>query len=119
MVSKGAQPGNTNAVRGKQWRDALRKKLALFADEENKIVRGQALDGIAEVVVKQALAGNKDAIQEIGNRLDGKPHQSMDISTVAARAEDLSDDELADIIRRGSARTSDEAENEAEPTSIH
>ncbi len=31
------------------------------------------------MLVKQAIVGNKDAIKEIGDRLDGKPAQSIDL----------------------------------------
>ncbi len=71
--------GNTNGARGKVWRDALDKAVKQYVDKDAGIERGEALFKIATGVVKQALTGNKDAIQELGNRLDGKPHQSMDI----------------------------------------
>lgn len=77
----GAPTGNTNGAKGKIWRDALRKALARYENKELKIKRGQALEGIAMNVVRQAIeSGCRDAYQEIANRLDGKPHQSMDIS---------------------------------------
>ncbi len=39
--------------------------------------QGQALRKIAETVVTQALAGNKDAWKEIGDRLDGRAVQPI------------------------------------------
>ena len=79
MTLKGGQLGNTNASKGKPWRDALDKALKQYVNKDAGLVRGQALFSIATRVVEQALSGNKDAIQEIGNRMDGRPHQSMDI----------------------------------------
>lgn len=73
----GAPIGNQNARKAKRWQDALTKALARFATPDGVIQAGQALDKIAELVVMQALAGDKDAIQEIGNRLDGKPAQAI------------------------------------------
>jgi hypothetical protein len=71
----GAPVGNRNAAKAKRWQDALVKALARFTSDE--IQAGQALDKIAENVVIKALAGDKDSIMEIGNRLDGKPAQAI------------------------------------------
>ena len=76
----GAPVGNRNAVKGRRWQEALDKALKRFADKDAGIKAGQALDRIAKVVVQQALDGDRNAIQEIGNRLDGKPHQSMEVA---------------------------------------
>ena len=78
-MKSGAQPGNNNAGKSKPWRDALDKAIKQYVSKPDKIERGQALFKIATKVVEDALRGNVQAIQEIGNRLDGKPHQSMDI----------------------------------------
>jgi len=75
----GAPVGNSNAAKGKRWQDALVKALARFTSEDGKIQAGQALDKIAENVVLKALIGDKDAITEIGNRLDGKPAQAVTV----------------------------------------
>lgn len=74
----GAPLGNQNGVKGKTWRDALHKALIRFATEDGAVKAGQALEKIAEKVVLGALAGDKDCIAEIGNRLDGKPAQTID-----------------------------------------
>jgi len=74
----GAPLGNHNAAKAKRWQDALLKALARF--ESGEIKAGQALDKVAEMVVRMALGGEKDAWQEIGNRLDGKPAQAVELS---------------------------------------
>jgi hypothetical protein len=71
----GAPLGNQNGRKAKRWQDALVKALARYSNDEGKIEAGQALDKIAEQVVIKAIAGDKDSIAEIGNRLDGKPAQ--------------------------------------------
>ena len=71
-----APVGNKNAVRSKPWADALRRALLRF-DDDGKIERGEALNRIAYQYVTSAYNGDKDAIQEIANRLDGKPAQSV------------------------------------------
>ena len=73
MAKAGAPKGNNNAGKGKAWRDALDKALKQYTDQERSIARGQALARVAQRVVEDALDGNKDAWQEIGNRLDGRP----------------------------------------------
>ena len=69
----GAPVGNQNAKKAKRWQDALVKALAQYQSPD--VAQGQALFRIAERVVEEALNGSKDAWQEIGNRLDGKPAQ--------------------------------------------
>src|SRR4051812_34348185 len=73
----GAPVGNRNAAKAKRWQDALVKALTRYSNPEAQIEAGQALDKIAEQVVKKALDGDKDSIAEIGNRLDGKPAQAI------------------------------------------
>lgn len=101
MAKSGAQKGNTNGSRGKEWREAIRKAVMMHEDKGSGIERGKALHEIAITVVKQALEGEAFAIQEIGNRLDGKPHQSMDIGLSEDKSrEEMTDDELSDRIAR-------------------
>lgn len=71
-----APKGNQNAAKGKEWTDALRYALKNYAAD--KIKRGMALKAIAKKVVEKALDGDRDSIQEIGNRLDGKPVQAIE-----------------------------------------
>lgn len=62
-----APKGNSNAKKGKEWFDALRKEC----------VQRKALEEIAKVLVDKALAGEAWAIQEVANRFDGKPAQAI------------------------------------------
>lgn len=78
MSAVGAQIGNANAAKGKDWQHALRKALVQYDDD--KVQAGQALNVIARVVVKGALNGDMACINEIGNRMDGKPAQSLTVS---------------------------------------
>lgn len=70
-----APKGNSNAAKGKDWENALRWALENYSG--GKVKRGEALRAIATKVVKKAITGNKDMVQEIGCRLDGKPVQAV------------------------------------------
>lgn len=63
--------GNSNAKKGKEWFDALRKEC---------VQRG-ALADIAKILVDKAIAGEPWAIQEVANRFDGKPAQSLQVGS--------------------------------------
>lgn len=76
-----APTGNRNAAKGKAWFDALRKE----------IVQRDALPQIARKVVDAALEGELWAIQEIGNRLDGKPAQALEVTGAEGGPLQLSD----------------------------
>jgi hypothetical protein len=65
-----APTGNSNARKGKEWFDALRKEC---------VQRG-SLAKIASVLVDKAEAGEPWAIAEVANRFDGKPGNSVEVS---------------------------------------
>jgi len=96
----GAPVGNKNAQKGKRWLEALDKALKQYTDKSKKIEAGQALDRIAKMVVKEALDGAFWAIEEIGNRLDGKPSQSIDFTGEITHVRELSDAQLLERLER-------------------
>ena len=61
--------GNDNAKRTKPWRDAIDRALA--QDD------GKRLRSIAERLLDKAAEGDMTAIKELGDRLDGRPAQSI------------------------------------------
>lgn len=65
----GAPKGNNNAAKGRQFKDALRK--ALKSDGVDKLPK------IAETLVNKAIEGEQWAVQEVANRLDGRPAQEV------------------------------------------
>ena len=68
----GAPLGNTNSAKAKPWQKALERALARHGGDVDS-----GLNPLAEKVLKLALDGDKDAWQEIANRLDGKPAQQL------------------------------------------
>jgi hypothetical protein len=66
--------GNQNAKKARHWSSALDRALARVAEGAG-VEAG--LDKIADVVVAKAIAGDKDAWQEIAQRKDGKVPQAL------------------------------------------
>lgn len=83
MAGRGAPIGNDRAKRGKEWRDAIRKALVQYEvkDDNGKVIvkRGEGLHAVATRLVDAAMTGDTSALKELGDRLDGKPHQSIDL----------------------------------------
>lgn len=113
----GAPKGNQNAKRAGRWRDALERALDGYETDEMKA--GRALYKIAEKVVEKALSGDKESIQEIGNRLDGKPHQSMDVGHYDVPAEEMTDDELERIAATGRSRAARKKAGKEKSSRVH
>jgi hypothetical protein len=79
----GAPLGNKNGAKKRlPWQQALKRALTKLAadDGEDKPNYRRGLDRVAKQVVKQAVDGNKEAWQEIANRIEGKPSQALEIS---------------------------------------
>lgn len=69
-INKGGAPvGNDNAAKNKPWADAVRKAV-VQAD-------GKKLAKIANALIDKAADGDIAAIKELGDRLDGKAHQTI------------------------------------------
>lgn len=76
MAESGGQPGNQNAAKGAEWRQAIKRALA---HDSGKTYR-EGLDTVAKKFIEAAKNGDPWAMKEIGDRMDGKPHQSIDAS---------------------------------------
>ncbi|MDH3981298.1 MAG: hypothetical protein OES84_00180 [Kiritimatiellaceae bacterium] len=70
----GAPAGNSNAAKGKRWLNAINKAL----EERTKTEQQDALVKLAKELLKKCDSGDLAALQELGNRLDGKPNQSVE-----------------------------------------
>ncbi len=93
MAWKKGQSGNPNGgPKDKAFADALR--IAVNADDGDGTKK---LRRIAEKLVTCALNGESWAIQQVADRLDGKPAQEATLMVGRLRANELADDELADI----------------------
>lgn len=93
-MSGGAPQGNNNAGRNKPFWRAIDR--AIVQDD------GKRLREAAEKLLDLAAAGEQWAVKELGDRLDGKPSQSIDLTAdVTNRAAGMSDDALAEIANAG------------------
>lgn len=81
----------TNKGKDKPWSDALR--LVVFRDDDEGKRR---LLKIAEACAKAAEAGDMQAVKEIGDRLDGKPAQAVEMSGSLAISHEDALNELDD-----------------------
>ena len=82
MGSVGAPKGNTNARSGTEWRQAIKRALTRLAEasgDERPTFRA-GLDAIADELVKAAASGERWAVEQVGDRADGKAHQSLGIT---------------------------------------
>lgn len=75
MATSGGQPGNQNAAKAKVWEQAIKRALARHS---NKNV-DSGLDDVADKLIAAAINGDQWAIKEIGDRLEGKPAQSVSV----------------------------------------
>ena len=68
--------GNANSGKRKDklWRDALMLSLNRIMDDGTERTKLQAL---ADTTVREGIAGNVQAIKEIGDRVDGKVPQGI------------------------------------------
>ena len=74
-MSVGAPLGNNNAAKGKLWTDAIKRALARRSDT----VEG-GLNDLADTFIEAVANGDAWAMKELGDRLEGKSAQSMDVN---------------------------------------
>lgn len=68
-----AAPGNQYAAKAKQWQMAIERAL----DKRGAADRREALDALAEKLLAKCDEGDMTALKELGDRLDGKPAQTI------------------------------------------
>jgi len=76
VVTRMAQIGNDNAHKGRPWKAAIDRALAL-RDKRGVVDQAQALDVLAEKLLLAAEEGESWAIKELGDRFDGRSAQSV------------------------------------------
>jgi len=69
----GAPKGNNNAGKAKLWTHAITKAL----EKRTKREGVEALQAMAEYLLDKIEEGDMTAIKEFGDRIEGKPHQTV------------------------------------------
>lgn len=70
-----APQGNQNAAKAKVWSAAIQRAL-----DKRGVSRVEALDALAEKLLARCEEGDLGALKELGDRLDGKPAQSLTVA---------------------------------------
>lgn len=74
MSQVGAPLGNSNAVKGKAWADAVKRAIRAKYGKEWE----ESLQELAKQLVEAAATGDLQALKEVGDRIDGKPRQQIE-----------------------------------------
>lgn len=72
-MAGGAPLNNQNAAKGRAWRDAINRAL----EKRSRVAAKEALDELAEKFLEMCDEKEVSAFRELGDRLDGKPHQTI------------------------------------------
>jgi hypothetical protein len=75
----GAPKGNRNAAKGRIWTQAIERALERRKSRGKQI---KAIDMIADKLLDQAQAGDLQALKELGDRLEGKPTQQVELGGI-------------------------------------
>lgn len=86
----GAPVGNQNGKKAKVWEQAIKRALARYAGS----TVDAGLDSLAEKLIAAAAAGDPWALKEIGDRMDGKSVQQVEMDG-ELRTRDISDKPLS------------------------
>lgn len=70
----GAPIGNQNAAKAKVWHAAIMRALERRKPADERI---KAIDELADKLIDLVAAGDLPALKEFGDRLDGKPAQTI------------------------------------------
>ena len=79
----GAPVGNQNAIKAKRWAEAIERAVAAYPEPVNTEGCNALMIGLNNAatafVSKLYAEGDLGFFKEFGDRLDGKPHQSVDV----------------------------------------
>lgn len=70
----GAPVGNQNAAKAKVWHAAIMRALERRQPADQRI---KAIDELADKLIELVATGDLAALKEFGDRLDGKPAQTI------------------------------------------
>lgn len=94
----GAPVGNQNAAKPLLWRAAIARAL----EKRSKVLGREALDDLAEKLLELADERDLGALKELGDRMDGKPSQTIGVGQ-DPNADPLQVQRVERVIVRGNA----------------
>lgn len=71
-----AAKGNQYAAKSRLWTDAIQRAIS----KRSRLDQIDALDVLADKLIELCLAGDRESLKELGNRLEGKPAQALILS---------------------------------------
>ena len=77
-------PRTAGSLGDKTWRDTLRKLSREVQLDPDDGKRRRRLETMGRALFNRAVDGDVTAAKEIGDRLDGKPAQALDVSMAVA-----------------------------------
>lgn len=87
----GAPKGNWNSAKGRAWTDSIKRGIARLGaqlKENDKTIKDPALlsgmNYLAEQLVQLAATGDKWALEQLGDRIEGKPTQMVQLDAEIA-----------------------------------
>lgn len=75
--------GNNYAGKEKVWAKAIKRAL----EKRSRVDQVEALDALAEKLLAKCDEADMGALKELGDRLDGKPAQTIDATVRGSLAE--------------------------------
>lgn len=79
-MSAGAPIGNQNAAKGKAYEGAIKRALARKAGSVEEGLNLIAMQLVNDAIEAEDAATREKARKEIGDRIDGKPKQQLDVA---------------------------------------
>lgn len=111
----GAPIGNKNASKNRLWSDAIKRALS----KRSRVDQIDALEKLAEVLIDKCLEGDLQALKEMGDRIEGKAHQTATVESFVTSVRQVTDDELAAIATGSGEGASQPESGEGQPQSLH
>ncbi|MCH9730676.1 MAG: hypothetical protein K0U84_13555 [Actinomycetia bacterium] len=92
-MGAGAPKGNNNRVKGRAWTEALRRAIARMGstmNDKGKTPMDAGMNHLADQLVELASQGDKWALEQLGDRIEGKPTQAITLEADIATHTDES-----------------------------
>ena len=112
-MKAGGTIGNRNAANHKLWAEAIKRAIARRGPGLT-----QGLNKLADQFIDAVEKGEVD-FKELGDRLDGKAAQALDILDSRTEQRNLDDAELLAIAASRSSGTTDETDSKDESEVVH